>query len=464
MPLIVKNGMRLIIKSLLFLIIFCAMMKAQNLFHETKICVKGMDGMRKRQWSGFYHKKWCVMAVVCMMAVTLCGCGGKYPDLSEEQEQAVVKYAAALLYENDQNRASRLMTEEEMILAMQRRAAHAYVAPTPIPEEGEDKEHSDGQGTENPSENEPVVETRTLAEFFGFSGIDISYQGYFLTKSYPEESGDELYFAMDALTGNELLLLQYTITNLRTEAAQVDILDLKPRFRLFINDGGQINAMSTLLLDDMKTTNCTLQPGESSNVVVVFEVTEEEAASIQGLRLTVKTEEDSWTVELLQTGETVSYDGENGSGETDSFEAGMPVLSYMIPEEFVEQGDGVYFAPDYPNDSANIVVVSSDYDPETFQLTQESYCEAMADTFTQIYGLETIVDCTEFVESEINGYRTRLIRMTWSVQDMEFEQIQFAVETGQNKTTVITYSQSPDGVWTDAFNESIDSVRIENEG
>lgn len=260
--------------------------------------------MRKSQRPGFHYKKWCVMTVVCMITAVLCGCGGKYPKLSDEQEEAVVKYAAALLYENDQNRASRLMTEEEMILAMQRRAAHAYVAPTPVPEpeDGNDKEHSDGQGTANPSDHEPVVETRTLAEFFGFSGIDISYQGYFLTRSYPEESDDELYFAMDALEGNELLLLQYTITNLRTETAQVDILDLKPRFRLFINDGGQINAMSTLLLDDMKTTNCTLQPGESCNVVVVFEVTEEEAASIQELRLTVKTEEDSWTTELLESG------------------------------------------------------------------------------------------------------------------------------------------------------------------
>lgn len=422
--------------------------------------------MRKRQGSGVHHKKWCVISVICVMAVTLCGCGGKYPELSDEQEQAVIKYAAALLYENDQNRASRLMTEEEMILAMQRRAAHTYMPPTPVPEpeDGEDKEHSDGQGTENPSGSEPVVETRTLAEFFGFSGIDISYQGYFLTKSYPEESEEELYFAMDALPGNELLLLQYTITNQRAEAAQVDILNLKPRFRLFINDGGQINAMSTLLLDDMKTTNCTLQSGESCQVVVVFEVTEEEAASIQQLRLTVKTEEDSWTVELLQSGEPVPYDWENGFGETDSIEAGMPVLSYVLPEEFTEQGDGMYFAPDYPNDPANIMVVSSDYDPDSFQYTKESLCEELESLYEQLYGYAVTVNCTEFTDSEMNGYRTRLIRISCAAQDLELEQIQFTVETGENKTTSITYTQAVGGPWTDAFNTSLDSLHIENEG
>ncbi|MCM1105210.1 MAG: hypothetical protein NC409_14035 [Clostridium sp.] len=248
--------------------------------------------------------KWCVMAGICMMTAALCGCGGKYPELTEEEEQAVLQYAATLLYENDQNRDSRLMTEDEMIIAMQRRAAHAYMPepePTKAPEDSTD-ENPDGSPADDLIGGGEAVETRTLAEFFGFPGVDISYQGYFFTKSYPAESGDEFYFAMDALYGNELMILQYTITNQNAETAQVDILNLKPRFRLFINDGGQINAMTTLLLDDMKTTDCTLEPGESRAVVVVFEVTEEEAASVQQLRLTVKTDEDSWTVPLLDDG------------------------------------------------------------------------------------------------------------------------------------------------------------------
>ncbi len=420
--------------------------------------------MRKVRKFAFNHNTARVMIMACIASAVLCGCGGKYPELTEDQEQAVVRYAATLLYENDQNRDSRLMTEEEMILAMQRRAAHAYMppAPTPEPEDEEDKEHSGGQGTEDPSGSEPVVETRTLAEFFGFSGIDISYQGYLLTKSYPEEEGDELYFAMDALAGNELLLLQYTITNQNTEAAQVDILDLKPRFRLFINDGAQINAMSTLLLDDIRTTNCTLQPGESCNVVAVFEVTEEEAASIQQMRLTVKTEEDSWTVELLGSGQPVSQ----GEGESlqaaETPESGMPVISYELPEEFIGQADGIYVAPDYPGDPANIMVVSSDYDTESFQYTEESYCAALENMYEQLYGYAVTVNCTEFTESEISGCRTRLIRISYAAQDMEIEQVQFAVETGENKTLSISYTQAAGGPWMDAFNESIGSVRIEN--
>lgn len=405
------------------------------------------------------------------MTAALCGCGGKYPELTEEEEQAILQYAATLLYENDQNRDSRLMTEEEMIVAMQRRAAHAYMPdpePTKAPEESADGD-SDGRYADDLTGGGETAETRTLAEFFGFPGIDISYQGYFFTKSYPEESGEEFYFAMDALYGNELMILQYTITNQNAGTAQVDILDLKPRFRLFINDGGQINAMTTLLLDDMKTTNCVLEPGESRAVVVVFEVTEEEAASVQQLRLTVKTDEDSWTVPLLESGMPAGgWEGAQGTETEDRFgttgllRAGASVLYYELPDAFVEQDDGMYFSPDYPDDPANIVVIASEYDPDTFQYTRESYCEELTYLYGQLYSNGVTVDCTEFTESEMGGCRTRLIRVSCAALDLE--QIQFAVETGENETIVITYTQTMSGQWTDAFNASLDSMRVEDAG
>lgn len=419
--------------------------------------------MIRKQKSGFRYKKWCLMAGICMMAAALCGCGGEYPELSEEDEQAIRRYAATLLYENDQNRDSRLMTEDEMILAMQRRAAHAYMpepAPTSKPQDDEDRENTDNRPGDDLIGGGEVVETRTLAEFFGFPGIDISYQGYFFTKSYPEDTGDDLYFAMDALYGHELMILQYTITNYNAQPAQVDILNLKPRFRAFINDGAQINAMTTLLLDDMKTTNCVLEPGESREVVVVFEVTEEEAESVNQLRLTVKTEEDSWTVPLWDSGEPVSYDGD-GFGEAETVGSGMPMLYYELPQEFVDQGDGMYFAPDYPNDTSNINIVENMYDTETFRYTKDSYCEAVADVYEQLLGEEVTVNCTEFTKSEMNGYRTLVTRTSFTLLDIGIEQVQFAVEIGENETTVITYTQYAGGSWMDAFNASLDSIRIE---
>lgn len=433
-------------------------------FHDLFVLVKGMVIRMKKQKSGGHYKKWCVAAGICMMTAALCGCGGKYPELTEDEEQVILKYAATLLYDNDQNRDSRLMTEDEMILAMQRRAAHAYM-PEPEPEPTPDADTEPDQSGTQPADDliggGETVETRTLAEFFGFPGIDISYQGYFFTKSYPEESGDEFYFAMDALYGNELLILQYTITNQNAAATQVDILDLKPRFRLFINDGEQINAMTTLLLDDMKTTNRTLEPGESCAVVVVFEVTEEEAASVQQLKLTVKTEDDSWTVPLLES-EGQVLDGDDGPEPAETLATGMTALSYELPQEFIGQGDGMYVAPDYPDDTANINVIESQYDPETFEYTEEAYCEDMEYAYKQLYDYDVTVHCTEFTKSELNGCRTLLTRLSFNLWGTELEQVQFAIGAGESGMTVITYTQPAGGPWMDAFNASIDSVHIEN--
>lgn len=140
---------------------------------------------------------------------------------------------------------------------------------------------------------------------------------------------------------------------------------------------------------------------------------------------------------------------------------GTPVLHYDLPEGFTEQTDGMYYAPDYPNDTANINIMESQDDQVTFQYTQDSFCEAVEYLYEQTYGYEVDVNCTEFTKSELNGCKTLLIRASYNLLGMEIEQVQFAVEVGKNKVTTITYTQEAGGAWTDAFNASVDSMSIE---
>lgn len=142
---------------------------------------------------------------------------------------------------------------------------------------------------------------------------------------------------------------------------------------------------------------------------------------------------------------------------------GTPVLSYDLPADFVDQGNGMWVAPDYPNDTANINVMTQDNDTVTFQYTEEAFCEAVEYLYDSQYGYEVDVTCTEFTKSELNGCKTLLIRASYNLMGVDIEQIQFAVETGKNQTTTITYTQQSGGAWTDAFNESIDSMTIEYE-
>lgn len=238
----------------------------------------------------------------------LTGCGAQIPQMTEEQTEIVTQYAANLLLKYDKNYESGILSEDRMAEMMRRQ-----IVPTPIPSIEEQEEYADDtQGQDHVEEDligggntDIVIDNRTLAEFFGLEGIDITYMGYSLTDSYPESDSDEFYFAMDATMGCKLLVIQFQVTNQSAEAYHVDILNQSPRFRLFINGGEQINALTTLLTDDLKTMNDTLEAGESKTEVIIVEITQEDAELLQSseelqLDLTVKTQEDSLTISLLQ--------------------------------------------------------------------------------------------------------------------------------------------------------------------
>lgn len=136
-------------------------------------------------------------------------------------------------------------------------------------------------------------------------------------------------------------------------------------------------------------------------------------------------------------------------------------LCYDIPEGFKEMSTGLFCAPDYPNDVANINVLTAGNDQQTFRYTKESYCEAVKYLYKQAYGYDIVINCTEFTQSELNGCKTLIVRMSYELPDMEIEQIQFSAEVGTNRVTTITMSQPAGGGWLDAFERVLDSIRLE---
>lgn len=248
-------------------------------------------------------KKIIVCLVGCLM---LSGCGAQIPEMSAEQEEIITQYAATTLLKYDANYESGLMSEEEMAELMLEMITPTPT-PTPIPTQVPEAEVvEDGSTDEIPEEligeGEEPVDNRTIAEVFGLEGIDISYTGFDIVDSYPENETDDWYFAMDAVEGNHLLVLKFDVTNQSATEAEVDILNIAPRFRIFINGGGQINASTTLLTDDLKTMKMILQPGETVQEVIVIEITEGEAQEFgtadATLELMIRLEEDSLRMNL----------------------------------------------------------------------------------------------------------------------------------------------------------------------
>ena len=251
-------------------------------------------------------KKFIIFLAGCLI---LTGCGSQIPDLTPEQTETLTQYAAGVLLKYDKNYDSGIMSEEEMAELM-RKQITSTPTPTPLPQSEDEKEASQGASDEIPEDligtgAEEPVDNRTIAELFAMEGIDISYIGYEITQSYPENDTDEWYFAMDAIEGDRLLVLKFRVTNETQEAREVDVLNLTPRFRIFINGGAQINAATTLLTDDLKTLKAALQPGESIDEVIIVEITDAEAQMFNQnavLELLIKLQDDSLRI-MLEDGQ-----------------------------------------------------------------------------------------------------------------------------------------------------------------
>lgn len=221
--------------------------------------------------------------------IFLTGCGSSIPEMTEEQNQIVTEYAAGLLLKYDKNYQSMLVDTtliEETILE------------EPIKEEDVSLENNDSVI----SENEAVIENIEpvdMAQFLGLDGITIDYTGFLVCDSYPGELDEELFLAMDAADNYKLVVFMFDVTNLLAEEKFVDLLTLDTRYRFYLNEGRQNNALTTMLPDDLATFKDILQPNETKKLVLVIEVGPEIAENITDISLVIKLANDNATI-LLQ--------------------------------------------------------------------------------------------------------------------------------------------------------------------
>lgn len=223
---------------------------------------------------------------------SLAGCGeNQIPELTDDQMQSMGEFTAITLMRYDANHRSRLVDYSSLMA-------------TPEPEiEPEPMETQKPAGMD-PVDDTPVIngnnpanvptsieETLDLPE-----GISVAYLGYALYDSYPE--GEEA-FSVPATEGNKLLVLSYSITNASSQDQLVDLLHLRPEFRITVNGNYTRRALMTVLENDFSTYKETLTAGADANVVLVIEVDEVTAENITSISLNLKNDSKSCTIQLI---------------------------------------------------------------------------------------------------------------------------------------------------------------------
>ncbi|MBO5093842.1 MAG: hypothetical protein J6C33_05730 [Lachnospiraceae bacterium] len=234
-------------------------------------------------------------SMIMSVSLLLGGCGNPFdhmPNLTEEESALIAEYAAGILIKHDKN-GGRLASDAEIAAADEREALRQAnldaLMETKEKAEEEKEQEKDTQSASPASEKtEESLPFTGIAQFCGADGFQIDYQGYMICDSYPEEDSADMVFAMDATEGNKLLILQFMAENTTSEDKELDMLSKDIRFKISVNDGEMKNALSTLLLDDLSSYRETVPAQTGVMLVLAREISEQEAAELGAISLSMK--------------------------------------------------------------------------------------------------------------------------------------------------------------------------------
>lgn len=245
-------------------------------------------------------KKGKIIGVLAISACMLTGCIDSMPDMTEEQSELVAEYAADMLLKYSPNYHYRIADEEEVA------SAEAEME-TSQEEETTQEESQPSQDLSQTGSGETVsvgAETSVedgaeydLAAFFGMDQFSIMYASCEVTDAYPNaESG--VGFSVTAPQGYNLLVLHFDVENLGEEAAQCDLFDQISKVSVNVNDAGYVQALSTLLTNDLTTYMEDIPAGEVADAVVVVPVEQTDLDEIQTAVMQITTQDSVVNISL----------------------------------------------------------------------------------------------------------------------------------------------------------------------
>ena len=245
-------------------------------------------------------KKGKIIGVLAVSACMLTGCIDSMPDMTEEQSELVAEYAADMLLKYSPNYHYRIADEEEVA------SAEAEME-TSQEEETMQEESQPSQDLSQTGSGETVsvgAETSVedgseydLAAFFGMDPFSIMYASCEATDAYPNaESG--VGFSVTAPQGYNLLVLHFDVENLGEEAAQCDLFDQISKVTVNVNDAGYVQALSTLLTNDLTTYMEDIPAGEVADAVVVVPVEQTDLDEIQTAVMQITTQDSVVNINL----------------------------------------------------------------------------------------------------------------------------------------------------------------------
>lgn len=229
-------------------------------------------------------------------ALILTGCGEEPYELQDNERAVIVNYAAHIVakYNVRQPEGYRYV-----YLPVEQEAGGEEEQPQDIQTEetNEQEQQTDDRTQEDmPADNadaatEEVKPAVTLSEALGLKGVQAVYTGAELTDHYGTVVPN---------TGKKLMILHVTLQNQTGKARKCDMLSLLPVFQAKVNGMQEVTSELTILPENLSTWEEKIPAGGSADTIILFQVDEEEVASVEQLELKVTVGEMSSRVELME--------------------------------------------------------------------------------------------------------------------------------------------------------------------
>ena len=249
------------------------------------------------------------LSLVCTLF--LGGCGSEIAEMTEEQQAQIGEYAAFAMLRYDAEHRSRLVDYAEVEAADEaRRLAEEAAAAAEAARQTETGEDQKPEGTYDADGN-PVEVIDQTGDDYGYvsdtmenflelpSGVLLTYRGYTIQSSYPEEADYSDYFVVDATAGNKFLVLWYTIYNGSGSEANIDFLADNIAFKCRVNDSNTATALVTMLDDDMSTLQTVMRDNDEMDCVLVFEINTDLADNVNAITVKMSKNGADWERRVL---------------------------------------------------------------------------------------------------------------------------------------------------------------------
>lgn len=221
------------------------------------------------------------LVVILLLMVTLTGCMPKY-EYTDDQTDAAAEYMAGLILKYDNDYHSALMSMDDIV---------AIATPTP----GTAQNAVDGQAEVTVSPTVVPEPNYTLSEVIDEKGFDLTYTGYDVLDSYPEDVA-EAYFSISAREGNQLIVLTFQLKNKLDKKNNLNLTKADISYQLDVNVGTIYEPPFALLENNLKLIDITLKAKEEKTVVLIFEVKKD--VEMKNINLMVTRDERSEIIEI----------------------------------------------------------------------------------------------------------------------------------------------------------------------